>query len=171
MGKKTDKRSSETKPKKNEKDNSELKAKMKKLEKKTKRIEPEEDSSEPDTSDFEIEGKPEIASDIEDVSKQDDEKLKERNRVAKMMTEIYDPEKAEEQLKCKISIGEDDKERIMNGVDALLTKSERYRDKLARRMVDTISVNDRHFYKKLRSLMDTMNEYIATLKILVDEFE
>lgn len=164
MGKKTDKRSSETKPKKNWKKADELKTEKKK----TKAIKLEEDSSEPDTSDFELENEPAVASDIEDVSKPDDKELK---HVVKMMTEIYDPEKAEEQLKCTINISDEDKEEIIDDIDGLLIKSERYRDKLARRIVDTICVNDKHFYKKLRELMDTMNMHMATLKLLLDSFE
>lgn len=164
MGKKADKRVSETKPKKNDEE-TELKIKMKKLEKKAKAIESEEDSSEPDTSDFEME------EGSEDVDKQDEEKLKERKRVAKMMTEMYDPANAEHQLKCKISMSDEDMEEIMSDIDRLLAKSEHYRDKLARRIVDSASSSDRHFYKKLRNMMETMNVHIATLKILLDEFE
>lgn len=163
MGKKTDKRISETKPKKNDEE-PELKIKMKKLEKKAKAIESEEDSSEPDTSDFEMD-----CSEV--VDKRDDEKLKERKRVAKMMTEMYDPANAEHQLKCKISMSDEDMEEIMSDIDGLLAKSEHYRDKLARRIVDSSSSSDRHFYKKLRNMMETMNVHIATLKILLDEFE
>lgn len=166
MGKKADKRSSETKPKKNDEE-TELKIKMKKLEKRAKAIDSEEDSSEPDTSDFEMEDGSESGSEVD----RQDEKLEERKRVAKMMTEMYDPENAEHRLKCKISMSDADMEEIMSDIDELLAKSEHYRDKLARRIVDSGSASDRHFYKKVRSLMETMNVHIATLKILLDDFE
>lgn len=136
----------------------------------------EADDTEPDTSDCEgYDGYPYDKRPKEDLVDTLMEMCEKKNEESEDSSGSDEDEKDSKHKKVRVVssnvvIDEKGKQGMIDIISTNMVIAEKYRDKLARKMVDTTSLNDRCFYRKLRNHLATMCESLEAFLIIMDDF-